>query len=154
MRLTAPGSARQHDLGLAILRVVTGVVFVAHGARQVFGVGFDGIAGAFGEMGVPLARLVAVLVVSLEVCGGLALIIGLLTRPAALALVAEMLGALLVLHPPVGFSLPNGYEFVLALLGAAAALAVSGAGRWSLDARIEARRIEATGDLGTARGRA
>ena len=142
MRFTAPASARQIDLGLALLRVVTGVVFIAHGARQVFGGGVDGIASALGGPSVPLAGVVAPLVVFLELSGGLALIVGVLTRPIALALSGETLGALLLLHPPVGFSLPDGYEFVFALLGAAAALAVLGAGGWSLDARIEARRIE------------
>lgn len=138
-RLAAPASRRQVDAGLAILRTVTGLVFAVHGAQKLFVFGFDGVAGAFAGMGVPLAGLVGPAVALLEFFGGLALIVGLLTRPAALLLAANMLGALLLVHLPAGFFLPNGYEFVLALLGAAAALAVTGAGRWSLDARLLGR---------------
>lgn len=148
MRLTASASARQLDFGLTILRVITGVVFVAHGAQKLFVFGLGGVAGAFAGIGVPLAGLVGPLVAFLEFFGGLALIAGLLTRPVALALAADMLGALLLVHLAGGFFLPNGYEFVLTLLGAAAALAVTGAGAWSLDARLEARRAEATADDG------
>jgi putative oxidoreductase len=91
-------------------------------------------------MGVPLAGLVGPAVALLEFFGGLALIAGFVTRPVALLLAANMLGALLLVHLPAGFFLPNGYEFVLALLGAVATLAITGAGRWSLDERLFGRR--------------
>ena len=140
MRLTAPTSARQLDLGLTILRAVTGLIFAVHGGQKLFVFGFDGVAGAFGQMGVPLAGLVGPAVALLEFFGGLALIAGLLTRPVAVGLAATMLGAVFIAHLPAGFFLPNGYEFVLMLFGAAATLAVTGAGGWSLDALIAARR--------------
>jgi len=139
-RLTAPTSGRQLALGLGILRIVTGLIFAVHGGQKLFVFGFDGVAGAFAGMGVPLAGLVGPAVALLEFFGGLALIAGFLTRPVALLLAATMLGALLLVHLPAGFFLPNGYEFVLALLGAAATLAVTGAGRWSLDGRLFGRR--------------
>jgi putative oxidoreductase len=144
MRFTAPASGRQLDVGLAVLRVVTGGVFAALGAEELFGSRPEGVAAVFAGLDGPLAGLVEPLVALLELVGGLALIAGLLTRPVALALVAAMLGALLILHPPIGFSLPDGYELVLALLGAGATLATTGAGGWSLDARIDARRTGAT----------
>ena len=139
MRLTAPASARQADLGLLLLRLTTGTVLAAHGARKLFVFGFDGVSGAFAGMGVPAAAIVGPAVAMLEFFGGLALVFGLLTRVAGLALAANMLGALFLVHAPNGFFLPNGYEFVLALFGGAAALAVTGAGGFSLDALIHAR---------------
>ncbi|HTN82207.1 MAG TPA: DoxX family protein [Sorangium sp.] len=146
-RLTAPTSGRQLELGLGILRIVTGLIFAVHGGQKLFVFGFDGVAGAFAGMGVPLAGLVGPAVALLEFFGGLALIAGFLTRPVALLLAATMLGALLLVHLPAGFFLPNGYEFVLALLGAVATLAITGAGRWSLDERLFGRRASGSSDV-------
>ena len=138
-RLTTPSSGRQLDLGLGILRIVAGLIFAVHGGQKLFVFGLDGVTGAFAGMGVPLAGIVGPAVALLEFFGGLALIAGFLTRPVALLLAANMLGALLLVHLPAGFFLPNGYEFVLALLGAVATLAATGAGRWSLDERLFGR---------------
>jgi putative oxidoreductase len=129
-------SLRQVNAGLAILRGVVGVVFVAHGAQKLFVYGLPGVTGAFEGMGVPMAGLVGPVVAFLEFAGGLALIAGLLTRVAAAGLAATMLGAMVLVHLPAGFFLPNGVEFVLTLFGAALVLAVTGAGAWSVDARI------------------
>ena len=151
MRLTAPTSARQLDLGLTILRAVTGVTFAVHGAQKLFVYGLDGDAGAFARMGVPLAGVVGPAVALLEFLGGLALIAGLLTRPVALGLAATMLGALFLVHLPAGFFLPNGYEFVLVLFGAAATLGITGAGAWSVDARLASRGTGVASDDRTLR---
>ncbi|HEU4563688.1 MAG TPA: DoxX family protein [Gemmatimonadaceae bacterium] len=146
MRLAAPASARQIDLGLAILRVVTGIVFAAHGAQKLFVFGLDGVAGGFGQMGIPMAGIVGPLVALVEFFGGIALILGLLTRLAAVGLSVVMLGALFLVHLPAGFYLPNGYEFVLELLAATVMLIIAGAGRWSLDARLAGRGTESASD--------
>jgi putative oxidoreductase len=139
MRIASPASPRQIDLGIALLRVVTGAVFAAHGAQKLFVYGLDGVAGSFGQMGIPLAGIAGPSVALLEFFGGLALIVGLLTRPVALGLAATMIGAIGFVHLPAGFFMPNGYEFALTLLGGSAALALTGAGRWSLDARLAGR---------------
>jgi putative oxidoreductase len=144
--LTAPTSPRQLDQGLAILRVAAGIIFVAHGSQKLFVFGFDGVAGAFAGMGIPLAGIVGPAIALLEFFGGLALIAGIFTRPVALLLASTMVGALLLVHLPAGFFLPNGYEFVFALLGATAALAITGAGRLSLDERLFGRRLSGSAD--------
>ena len=132
------------DLGLAVLRVATGAIFVAHGAQKLFVYGLDGVSGGFAQMGIPFPGLVGPMVALLEFFGGLALIAGLLTRLAGAGLAINMLGAFLLVHLPAGFFLPNGYEFVLLLGASAIALTLSGAGRYSIDAVLGRRRLGAS----------
>jgi len=131
------------DLGLTVLRVVVGIVFLAHGAQKLFVFGLDGVAGAFGGMGIPLAGVMGPLVAFVELLGGAALILGLLTRVTGIALAGVMLGALVMVHLPGGFFAPDGIEFVLTLMAGAAALALTGPGAYSLDAILARRRDEA-----------
>ncbi len=140
MRVFNATSPRQLDAGLALLRIVTGSVFAVHGGQKLFVYGFAGVTGAFEGMGIPMASIAGPAVALLEFFGGLALIAGLLVRPIAAGLAADMLGAVLLVHWPSGFFLPNGYEFVGLLFGAAAALSLVGAGAWSVDAVI-ARKL-------------
>jgi putative oxidoreductase len=139
MRLLNPTTLRQADAGLTVLRAITGTIFVAHGAQKLFVYGLDGVAGGFAQMGVPFPDVMGPLVGFVELFGGLALIAGLLTRLAGVGLTAVMLGALFMVHLPAGFFLPNGYEFVLMLAASATTLAITGAGRYSLDAALANR---------------
>ncbi len=140
MRLFNPTTPRQLDAGLTMLRAVTGTIFVAHGAQKLFVYGLDGVAGGFAQMGVPFPSVMGPLVGFIELFGGLALIAGLLTRLAGVGLTAVMLGAMVMVHIPNGFFMPNGYEFVLMLAASATTLAITGAGRYSADAAIANRR--------------
>ena len=145
MSVFGPASPAQISLGLLALRLVTGVVFIAHGAQKAFVYGFDGVAAGFAGMGIPMAGLVGPGVALVELFGGLALVAGLLTRLAGAGLAVVMLGAVLIAHLAGGFFLPTGYEFALTLLGASLALAATGAGAWSLDAALAGRAAPARG---------
>lgn len=135
---------RRQGIGLAIARIVTGIIFMTHGGQKLFVYGFAGVTGAFTQMGVPLPGITGPLVAILEFFGGFALVIGLLTRLAALGLAIDMLGAILLVHLAGGFFMPNGYEFALSLLAASAALAVGGPGILSVDDAIARRRAVRT----------
>ena len=130
---------RSATAALAILRIVAGAVLLAHGAQKVFVFGHAGVTGAFAGMGVPLPALSAAVVATVELLGGLALVLGFCTRLAALLLAIDMLGAILLVHAKNGFFLPTGTEFVLTLFGATVALAIAGGGAASIDARLAER---------------
>ena len=136
MTPSATASQRQIDIGLGILRAVVGAIFVAHAGQKLFVFGVDGVTAGFAGMGIPMASVAAPLVILAELFGGLALITGLLTRVAAASLALVMLGAIGFAHLSAGFFNPNGIEFPLMLLAAAATLVATGAGAFSLDARF------------------
>lgn len=131
--------------GLAVLRLAVGAIFIAHGAQKLFpvwgGGGIAGTAAFFAQLGlspaVPLAALVAVV----EFFGGIMLVLGAQTVPAALALAIDMVVAIWKVHFANGFFINwtmapgqgHGYEFNLTLLGALIALMLTGPGAFSVD---------------------
>ena len=131
--------------GLTALRIPVGIIFAAHGAQKLFGwfggYGLEGTGGWMASIGLEPGYLMALLAGSAEFFGGLALVAGLLVRPAAAALAFAMIVAIFSVHIDHGlFMSNNGYEFALALLAASVGLAISGAGNGSLD-RALARRL-------------
>ncbi|WP_439862201.1 DoxX family protein [Pseudomonas sp. MBLB4136] len=133
--------ATQAGYGLTVLRVIAGLTFAAHGAQKLFGwfggYGLDGVAQWMESIGLAPGYLMALLAGSAEFFGGLALIFGLLARPAAAVLAVTMLVAIVGVHLANGFFMANnGYEFGLALLAISVAVLVEGAGKLSLDMRL------------------
>jgi len=134
------GSEARMAWALAVLRVIAGIVFVAHGSQKLFGWGLAGVIGGFQGMGIPLPVITAPAVSFLEFFGGIALVAGLFTRPIAAGLAVVMLGATLLVHLSAGFFAPNGIEFTLVLFGVSVALALLGAGAYSVDGMLARRR--------------
>lgn len=124
--------------GILLLRVVVGGIFAAHGSQKAFGWwGGPGPAGTRAMvtgMGFRPAPLFALLLVAEELGGGLLLALGFLTPLGALAVTTAMVVAVALVHWQNGFFNGNrGYEFNLALVAAAVAIAASGPGRFSID---------------------
>ena len=133
VRSSSPG---QVSLGLAAIRLAVATIFIRHGAQKLFVYGFAGVTGAFTQMGVPFPGVTGPFIALLEFFGGIALLIGLLTRLIALGFVFDMLVAILLVQLKRGFS---GYELEFLLLTSSVALFLTGAGRFSVDALLAGR---------------
>lgn len=137
--------------GLVLLRFGLGVIFIAHGGQKVFGwfggPGFDGTIQYFQQqLGIPME--LTVLAMAAEFLGGIGILVGFLTRLAALGICGVMLAAMGKVHLANGFFLNmscapgqgHGIEFNLALLAMALTLLCSGAGYASFDKWLSSRR--------------
>jgi putative oxidoreductase len=125
--------------GPTVLRIVLGLVFIAHGAQKLFamwgGGGLTGTASGFSQMGLEPAYWLAVAAGVVEFGGGLLLLLGAYTLIAAILLSIEMAAAIWLVHLAKGFFLPGGYEFNLTLIAGLVSLMLTGAGALSVDAR-------------------
>jgi putative oxidoreductase len=128
------------DVVLLVSRVALGVVLLAHGWQKLNEYTVAGTAASFEQMGVPAATAAATFATAVEVVGGAALILGLLTPLAALLNVANLIGALVIVHAGNGVFVDNGgYELVLALAAGLLVIAALGAGRLSVDGLLVRR---------------
>lgn len=138
---TAHRHSTTRDLGLLVARIVLGVVFTAHGIQKISEWGLDATAQNFAGMGVPMPELAAPVVAILELAGGIALILGVLTPWVGILLAIDMLVAALLVHVGSGvFVDGGGWELVGGLGAGALALAATGSGRLSLDHLFVGRR--------------
>ena len=131
------------DRAMLILRLVLASIFIVHGYQKVFGFGISGVTGMFTQMRIPLPGVTAPLISVLELVGGIALLFGGFTRVVAFLLACDMLGAILFVHGKNGFSAPKGVENVLGNLAMLTAVALIGAGAYSLDAMFARRGTSA-----------
>ena len=155
--MDARSTSAVHDLGLLLIRIMLGVVFMFHGGQKLFG-WFDGpgmegyIKMIEGMEQVPMPKVSAYLSACTEFIGGLLLLVGFLTRLVAIPLVINMLAAVYLVHR-TAFSGPSGMEFPLTLAVVTAGIALTGAGCFSIDGCLW-RRTSSPATAGVERERA
>jgi putative oxidoreductase len=137
------------EVGTLILRVVLGISFFIHGLSKFQG-GIENTVGWFDSIGIP--GFVAYAVATIELVGGILLVIGLGTKIVSALLSLIMVGAIVKVKFAVGF-LGNGqmagYELDLAFLAMAIFLAINGSSLLSID-QLFSRKPEKTGNKAAA----
>lgn len=126
----------RQSLGIFVLRLSLGIMFLAHGLLKVFVFGPAGTAGFFASLGLPGA--LGYLIIAAEVGGGIALILGAQTRVVAAALIPVLIGSILFVHGDKGWLFSNeggGWEYPAFLIAASVAQVLLGAGAYAWDTR-------------------
>jgi putative oxidoreductase len=136
------------DLGLFVLHVTIGLLFVGHGLQKLTGAfegpGLEGMTGAMRSMGLHPPQLQARVAALAETGAGVLLVLGLLTPFAAAAIIAVMVTASLTAHAGKGlWATKGGFELPLVMAVIAFAMAGAGPGGWSLDSALG---LDLTGD--------
>ena len=129
------------DIGLFIIRLIIGGLFIGHGAQKLFGWfgggGLKGTAGWLESMNMKPAALLALMAGLSEFVGGILFVLGLLTPLAGLLIAATMVVAIAKVHGANGlWSTANGYEYNLTILAVAIGIALAGPGQFALEAII------------------
>lgn len=127
------------NLGLLLIRLVIGVLFIGHGSQKLFGwfggYGIKGTGGWFESIGMKPGAAMALLAGLAELIGGLLFALGFLTPLAGIIIAGTMVIAIVKVHGPNGlWSTSNGYEYNLTLLAVAIGIALIGPGQYALDA--------------------
>lgn len=123
---------RQLDLALLLIRIASALPFLYHGSAILFGV-FGGPGPRQFAAMLHAPALIGYLVGLAQICGGLAVLTGILIRAGAVCLIIVMLGAIFLVHLAHGFDVgKGGMEYALTQLLIAAALFLAGAGAFSL----------------------
>ena len=125
----------------SVMRFILAFTFTIHGFRHLFGF-FPASTGRRALIPMALDRLPSVMG-GLEIAGGFLLFAGLLTRPVAIVLAAELLAAYVYSALPRGiWPIRNGGNETLVYLLVFVYFAVAGAGAWSVDALLQAKRAQ------------
>lgn len=136
--------ARKPEVGLFVLRLAMGAIFFLHGWMKLFGGQESFVREMLAMVGWQMPDWLLLVLAVVEILGGLALILGLFARLAALVLAVEMVVAVLLFHLGQGFfivAIPNvplafGFEFHVALVGGLVCVAIGGSGVASLQDKI------------------
>ncbi|PFP31122.1 oxidoreductase [Bacillus sp. AFS073361] len=127
------------NIGLLVIRLVIGLLFVGHGAQKLFGwfggYGLKGTGGWFESIGMKPGVTMALFAGLAELIGGLLFALGLLTPLAGIIIAGTMVMSIVKVHAPNGlWATANGYEYNLTLLAVAIGVALIGPGQYALDA--------------------
>jgi putative oxidoreductase len=131
------------DLVLLLARLALGAVMIAHGWQKLDQGGLGGTADGFEAMGIPVAPAAAAFAIAIELGGGVLTVLGALTPVVGVLWALNMAGAWWFVHRDAFFVAEGGYELVLVLGALGLVLAVTGAGRLSVDHLLTAKREEA-----------
>ena len=130
------------DVSPLVLRLALGVVFAYHGYDKYL-MGVDGVSGFLGSIGIPMATFFAVVLIIVELIGGLFMIFGLFTHWVAKSFVVVSIVAFITVHVGNGFSIGDGgYEYIITLLAVSISLMITGAGKYSLDHKFSKRDFD------------
>lgn len=140
-------SWKKPEAGPLVLRLSIGAIFFLHGWMKLVGGQESFVREMLRMVGWSIPDALLWLVTFLELLGGLALLLGLLTRPAAILLAVEMIVAVVLFHARQGFfivAIPNvplayGFEYHLVLVGGLVCLAFAGPGMWSAEEYMKTR---------------
>lgn len=148
----SPGG-RIADFGPLLARVIVGVIMTVHGWQKLTTMGIGGFAGFLESLSVPLPGLAAFVVTLVELVGGILLILGLLSRLAALLLTINLAVAILLVKSGVGLIAPEGQgagaELDLALIAGFLVVLLMGPGKLALDRTLG---IESSPETQSSRG--
>ena len=125
------------DLSVFVLRLILGAIFIAHGSQKLFGmfggIGLEGTAKMVEGIGLPYHDILATIWASIEFVGGIFLILGIMTRWTAIAIVVLMLISTVRINLEYGFFIQNGgIEYNLLVIGSFVPLILVGGGNWSI----------------------
>lgn len=134
------------EVGILALRFMVGLTFMAHGSQKLFGMfggpGIEGTAKFFAMIHIEPSLPMAILSGCGEFFGGLALVLGLFTRYAAVVLTINMIVAIATVHWPKGFFLGNGgYEYNLVLISSFIYFFFNGPGKYSFEKKLFGKEI-------------